>query len=791
MLFCLVDEVKSGAPRLRRSGGIGSLVCLYCLLILGVLLFPGQAGASTGLQVGYGASGIQQVSYNGVVLENVALNASDAFHIWHMKATDLKGNTLSGGQYGWGEVNNGKNWNPQTYTWTYQFVWGTIAVQFEQAGDTLNMNVSVTNFGSSGIILDGATIYPFVLNFPALPLGFANASYEQLAFNTTGPSVTLADFGQGEVAAVYPNARKLLYSGFQPASALNSYTPVISGTALDGMATFYPRNDRPVYPGQTDMYTVSLRFAASGTPRSGLAADAYAAWAAAWPPAIHWSDRRIIGTVYLASSPAGNPNTPGGYPNNPRRYFNDTNASDFDIRTATGLANFQTRILQQAQENVQNLARLNAQAAITWDIEGEQYPQTTSYVCEPDLISQAAPEMETIIQNTSSPYHGMKLDDAYFKIIRSAGFRVGVCIRPQHFTMKADGSASQVWLADSEVAAELTRKIAFAHSRWGATIFYVDSSVDSSGQPLDAAIFQSVAAAFPDSLLIPEETGPKHYAYTAPFETFLFHTDLGTPLDIYNYYPKAFSANLVNDVDAGKLAAYLPQLIASVKRGDVLMVHADYWQANNPTVLSIYADAGSGQTPPPPPASVQLTSPMAGQTLSGPVTASAQILGATLDSAGSYLLADGSEVGTARVTSAPYTYSLDTTKLSNGNHSLQIWAQDTSNETLLSNMVAVTISNTNAAPPSTYPISLTFPLAGQSVSGTMTVTAAISQTLDAAGSYLMLDGQEVGTARITNPPYSYPLTTTGLPSGQHTLQIWAHDTNNDTLLSNPVNISVP
>ena len=571
------------------------LLNFLSLLLSLAVLFPGahkQARAATGLTVNYGNTGIQRLAYNGAVLEDLAALPGDAFHIGHMKATDLNGNLLTGGQYTWGESNAGRSWNPVNETWTYLFSWGKICVQLVQSANKLDMNVTTANNVGSGIVFDGATVYPLVLHFPQLPLGFVNPSYEQLAFNTTAPSVTIADFGAGEVAAVNPGAFKPLYSGYQPAGPVNAYFPIMSGTSIDGMATFFPHNDRPIEPGHTDFFTVSLRFAPSGTPASALARDAYASWAQAWPPKLQWSDRRIIGTVYLASSPSGNPSRPGGYPNNPRRYFNDSKPGDFDVRTGDGLSKFQGRVLQQAQSNVQNLQKLGAQGAITWDIEGEAYPQPTSYACAPDQIAQLAPEMESVVTASSSPYKGMKLDDAYFKVMRDAGFRVGVCVRPQRFALNADSTANQVYLPDGRIASELIRKMEYAHNRWGATLFYIDSDVETNGANLDASIFEQAAAALPDSLLIPEHTVPKYYAYAAAFQSFLFHTDLGTPAAVYNYYPKAFSANLINDADPNKLAEYRAQLTESVRRGDILMVHADYWQANNPTVVQMYMDAG-------------------------------------------------------------------------------------------------------------------------------------------------------------------------------------------------------
>ncbi len=806
---------------------------LFVIALVCSPAFPlsAQTPGSTGLSVSYGVSGIGQLSYNGVVLEDVSQNPSDAFHIWHMKVSDLSGNVLSGGQFDWGESNNGRAWNPATSTWTYSFIWGQIAVQFTQSGNTLNMNVTTQNFTNSGVIFDGATIYPFVLRFPQLPIGFTNPSYEHLAFNTTGPSVTLADFGSGEVASVLSDASKPLYTGFEPAGNGNNYYPVISGTALDDMATFFPHNDRPVLPGQTDSYTVSLRFARSGTALSNIAADVYQNWAQTWPAQLQWNDRRIIGTVFLASSAQGTPNQPLGYSNNPRRYFNDSNSGDFDVTTAAGLVKFQARILAQAASNVVNLQQMNAQGAITWDIEGEQYPQTTSYVCAPDQIAQAAPEMESVISDTSSKYAGMKLDDAYFKTMTDSGFRVGVCVRPQHFTLYPDGTASQVSLPDSQVVSEMIRKMKFAHDRWGATLFYVDSSVEANGGNLDPSLFQQVASALPDSLIIPEESTPKYYAYTAPFQSFLFHNDLGTAADVYNYYPDAFSVNLINDVDPAKLSQYRPQLTDSVRRGDILMIHADYWQANNSTVVEIYADANQtgpnppspnppnpnppAPTPPSPPppvpqpnpqpepppqpapsSPVSITSPGAGQTLSGMITVTAAITHG-LDAAGSFLMVDGREIGTQRVTGGPYLYLLDTTTLSDGSHTLQVWAHDTGNNTLLSDPVTVMVSNSGGTSASVtspalngYPVALTFPLSAQTLAGPVTITASIGRTLSSAGSHLLVDGVEVGTEAVTNPPYIYQVDTATLNAGLHTLQVWALDIDNNEIISNPVPISV-
>ncbi len=568
-------------------------VLFTVILLLGVPDIHGQSSGASALEVSFGPKGLQTLSWNGTTLADLNTNPADKFYIGHMKATDLNGKVLSGGQYGWGEASQSKSWNPITHTWLYTFSWGAVSVHYAQNNTALDITTAITNNPDSGIIFDGGAVFPAVLHFPHLPKGFGQPNYPQMAFNTTGPSVTLADWGAGEVAAVAPDSSKPLYTGFWPANGSNgvAYAPEISGTTPDGLATFQPHNDRPVPPGHKDQYTVSLRFAASNTSTPTLAADAYASWKSSHPAQLHWTDHRAIGTAYLASSPpgGGNNSQPGGFPTNPRRYFN---ADTVDVLTPAGLAAFQERLLEQAASEVINAKRMNAQGVVTWDIEGEQYPQPTSYVCEPDRIAGIAPEMESTVHVPGSRYTGQKLDDAYFATLRDAGLRVGVCLRPQHFTLKADSTAQQAYLQPGEIVAELTRKAQYAHKRWGATLFYVDSTVEPDGAVLPAAYFQQLAAALPDSLFIPEETTPLYYAYTAPFKSFIDLGVIGSDPSTLLFYPHAFSAVLVNDADAGKLAAAQAQLTAAVRQGDILMAHVDYWQDNDPVVVSIYKAAG-------------------------------------------------------------------------------------------------------------------------------------------------------------------------------------------------------
>ena len=956
------------------------------------------ARAQAQLQVSYGSKGVASLSYNGTVLENTSAFSADVFHIWHMQATDLSGNVVSTGQYGWGENNNGESWNPQTDTETYTFSWGSIATQFMQSGNNLDMIVTETNNAGSGIIFDGAQIFPFALHFPRDPNGFSG--YTQYAITTTDPAVSIADYGSGVVTSVVPNEALPMYGGWSNVGTA-TYSPLMTTTAPSGLATFYPQVNAPVQPGSSLTYTVALRFTNESTAAD--AADAYASFAATYPSQMTWTDKRIIGTAYLASSPAGGGDItqPGGYPTNPRRYFNDPTV---DIDTPSGLQAFQDRILAQAAANVIDAQNMNAQGVITWDIEGEQYPQTTSYVCSPDQIATVAPEMESAITDSTSPYFGQKLDDAYFKTMTSAGLRLGLCLRPQVFTLASNGTASQVYLTgDAALIANLENKARYANTRWGATLFYVDSTVDTNGGTLDPAIFQQLITDLPGFLFIPEESTTRYYAYSAPFYSFIDHTSLGTAPVVYNTYPKAFGANLVNDVAAATLAEYLPQLTQSVVNGDILMGHADYWQANDPVLVAIYAAAGvkapvaPTRTSPviswPAPAAISFGTAISNAQLDAtsnvPGTFSYSVAAGTVPAAGDLaLVASFTPANTAEYTSAsasitltvnratpvitwtapaalasgtalsgtqlnatanvpgvfaydpglgavlsPGTYNLtaiftpanntdyntatatvpvtmlqpvssqttpavawpapvaitygtalsatqlnasanvpgtftyspasgtvpstgtDTLTVSFRPTNAQAYTSVTKTQTVLVKQATPVIEwaapaaitagtalsstqlNATANVPGTFayrpaigavlntgPNTLTVaftpadatnytaqsftvslqvnaaastsklailsPAAGASVSGQITVVGQVNLSLDAAGSYLMVDGVEVGWQRVTGAPYLYPLDTTTLANGTHTLQLWAHDINNATTITPPMVIEV-
>ena len=184
------------------------------------------------------------------------------------------------------------------------------------------------------------------------------------------------------------------------------------------------------------------------------------------------------------------------------------------------------------------------------------------------------------------------------------------------------------------------------------------------------------------------------------------------------------------------------------------------------------------------PPAVSITAPTNGATVSGTVAVTANAT-SSLGVASVQFQLDGANVGSA-VAAAPYTYSWDTTRSSNGIHTLKAVAKDTAGNSTTSAGDAVTVSNA-VAPPA---VSITAPGNGATVSGTVAVTANATSSLGVASVQFQLDGANVGSA-VTAAPYTYSWDTTRSSNGIHTLKAVAKDTagNSTTSAGDAVTVS--
>jgi hypothetical protein len=385
-----------------------------------------------------------------------------------------------------------------------------------------------------------------------------------LAHNLGQVAVVKVSHSSGSLAIVSEDLDKPLMVGFPWAlnRPVNTEFPLSIHTGrVNSYPDSYPMIRRPIPPKGSDTYVVTLRFGRAHASEDQLLEGTEKKLAEAYPQQLQWSDRRPIGAIFLATDAQT-------WANNPRGWFGDSNVN---VMTPAGIAEFRQRLLNMANSSIGVMRDMNAQGAITWDIEGQQFPHGTTYIGDPRKVEILAPEMAGVV-------------DEYFARFRAAGLRTGVTVRPQLLEISADRkTANQTTVADPTDL--LIEKIAYAKKRWGVSMIYIDSNTNATDpNPLDVAIIRKVATAFPDCLLIPEHSNLRYFAYSAP-SVELRHGIVSTPEAVRDAYPKAFSIIYTAD---GPLDLEHDALKGAVKRGDILMYRTWYPDPQNEKVKAIY-----------------------------------------------------------------------------------------------------------------------------------------------------------------------------------------------------------
>ena len=264
-----------------------------------------------------------------------------------------------------------------------------------------------------------------------------------------------------------------------------------------------------------------------------------------WPMGPHWTDRRPIGVLFLASNYHSSSTNPRGWFNDKSLNFTGTNGTEL----------FRKALLNYTDTSITNLKRLSAQGVIVWDLEGEEFPHKTSFIGDPRLLGQLAPEMAPVANE-------------FFKRLKDAGLKVGVTIRPQELVF--EGIPHQEAVLNFKRV--LLEKIDYAHTNWGATLFYLDSN-SSILRPDEVLQLRELAAERPDILLIPEHHYLPYWAFSAPYVSLRKgNADITTRL-ARKIFPGSFEVLDIADASSDEVAT-------SWHKGDIILFRAWYWNSD-------------------------------------------------------------------------------------------------------------------------------------------------------------------------------------------------------------------
>ncbi len=182
---------------------------------------------------------------------------------------------------------------------------------------------------------------------------------------------------------------------------------------------------------------------------------------------------------------------------------------------------------------------------------------------------------------------------------------------------------------------------------------------------------------------------------------------------------------------------------------------------------------------------VNFMNPLAGQTVSGTVTLTAN---STDDTAVTYIFyaVDGIPI-TGQITTAPYAFDWNTTTVANGAHTLKATTHDPfGNNSTDTITVMVDQAFVDTITPA---VSVTSPLNGSTISTIDTIQVHATDNLRVAGTTLLIDGVAVG-AEDTVAPYAFDWDSNSVPNGTHTISARARDAAGNQTTSTLVTVTV-
>jgi hypothetical protein len=180
--------------------------------------------------------------------------------------------------------------------------------------------------------------------------------------------------------------------------------------------------------------------------------------------------------------------------------------------------------------------------------------------------------------------------------------------------------------------------------------------------------------------------------------------------------------------------------------------------------------------------SISITSPASGASVSGTMTVSVTV--AYVNTV--QFKVDGNNVGTTvTITTSPFNYSIDTTTLANGTHTLSAVASNSASQTATSTILV----NVNNAVKVT--LTFTFPLSGDAIGGITSLSVGESgpSGLRPPPVYIQfkVDGNPVGSPSVSS---IYSLDTTAFSNGPHSISAVAISLDGTVVSSTSIGVEI-
>jgi len=490
--------------------------------------------------------------------------------------------------------------------------WGRLTIDYKPGPDRLDMEIMLEN--TSDETIEFVDLQLASLSLPGTVntrLASSIPGFMRTNWNLEGPDIWRADFDGG----------RLLFLSLRPEEPMQqritgrgeeAVVSVTAGSADGGQEVLDKLwNVRPIAPGETDRYQLSLRAADPQTSPFEAARDVLERYAEAVPMRMAWPDRRPIGALHIGDARRDN--------RNPRGWFVLTHDANFPAATDPGYTEaIREHMLNNARQVIDVAQRLGLQGVIVWQLEGMQEPGH-AYYGEPRIVPFVAPEIDAVA-------------DDYFALLREAGLRIGMTLRPviqipfdpekgshsgavagvvgwdamRAAAQRADWSVQfrniswtaaipeplKDFYAPDEAWSMLTRldnKIRYAKERWGATLFYLDannayrprtrgeSTGNWAGRPITARLVETLQRRHPDCQIVSEHQNFRYWTTGAQYVQPPHFGQRVTPGEVRIAYPDAMSVVAAVAAESAFLAPdQYPVYRNALTRGDTFLLHAWY-----------------------------------------------------------------------------------------------------------------------------------------------------------------------------------------------------------------------
>ncbi|MCP5252021.1 MAG: hypothetical protein H6939_09955 [Burkholderiales bacterium] len=182
---------------------------------------------------------------------------------------------------------------------------------------------------------------------------------------------------------------------------------------------------------------------------------------------------------------------------------------------------------------------------------------------------------------------------------------------------------------------------------------------------------------------------------------------------------------------------------------------------------------------------ISIASPLTGSTVSGILPVSFNFTGAATIK---YVDLFINNIPYSRKSVAPFTHTLNTGILPDGNYVLSAHAIDAAGNHNVSANVSITINNTSPADTQKPTISIASPISGSTVSGSIPVSFSYADNVAVTAVDLYVNGQLHG--KNTQAPFAFTLDTAKIPNGSYSLVAHASDAAGNQGISAAASVTV-